>query len=74
MVIMEAEALEVPVIATDICGMQMLREYNGHIVENSEEGILQGMQDYMDGKVHVMGVDFEEYNKKALNEFYSILK
>ena len=74
MVIMEAEALEVPVIATDICGMQMLREYNGHIVENSEEGILQGMHDYMDGKVHVMGVDFEEYNKKALNEFYSILK
>lgn len=74
MVLMEAEALEVPVIATDICGMQMLREYNGHIVENSEEGILQGMHDYMDGKVHVMGVDFEEYNKKALNEFYSILK
>lgn len=74
MVLMEAEALNVPVFATDISGVQMLREYNGYIVENSEDGILQGMHDYMDGKVHVMNIDFEEYNKKALEEFYSILK
>ncbi len=74
MVLMEAEALDVPIIATDIGGVQMLREYNGHIVENSEDGILQGMHDYMDGNVHTMGIDFEDYNRKALDEFYSILR
>ena len=74
MVLMEAEALDVPAIATDISGVQMLREYNGHIVENSEDGILQGMHDYIDGKVHTMCIDFEQYNRKALDEFYSILK
>ncbi len=73
MVTMEAEALKVPIIATDICGVQMLRKYNGYIVENSEEGILQGMHDYMDGKVNTMDIDFEEYNKEAIEDFCSIL-
>jgi len=74
MVLMEAEALNVPAIATDIGGVQMLRKYNGHIVENSEDGILQGMHDYLDGKVHTMGIDFEEYNKEAIEDFCSILQ
>ena len=45
----------------------------GYIIENSEEGILQGMHDYMDGKVHAMNIDFEEYNQEAIKEFYSLL-
>ncbi len=73
MVLMEADALDVPVIATDIGGVQMLRKYQGYIIENSEEGILQGMHDYMDGKVHTMNIDFEEYNQEAIKEFYSLL-
>lgn len=73
MVLMEADALDVPVIATDIGGVQMLRKYQGYIIENSEEGILQGMHDYMDGKVHAMNIDFEEYNQEAIKEFYSLL-
>ena len=72
MVTMEADALKVPIIQTDIKGAQMLRDYDGHIVENSEEGLLKGMHDFMDGKVCAMNIDFEEYNKKAVEEFYSI--
>ena len=72
MVTMEAEALKVPIIETDIKGAQLLRDYNGHIIENSEEGILKGMHDFMDGKVSAMNIDFEQYNKKAVDEFYSI--
>ena len=74
MVTMEADALNVPIIQTDIKGAQLLRDYNGHIVENSEEGILKGMHDFMDGKVSAMNIDFEEYNKKAVEEFYSIFR
>lgn len=36
-VIMEADTLDIPVIATDVVGTQWLRDYNGNLVENSEE-------------------------------------
>ena len=73
MVIMEADAFDIPVIATDITGTQWMRQYGGYIVENSEEGILQGMRDFNDGKVNPLGIDYEEYNKNAIDEFLKII-
>lgn len=73
MVIMEADTLNIPVIATDIVGTQWMKDYNGYIVDNSQEGILQGMYDFMDGKVNTLGIDYEEYNKQAVKEFIDIL-
>ena len=74
MVIMEADTLNVPIIATDIVGTQWMRDYGGNIVDDSEEGILQGMYDYMEGNVNPkLNIDYEEYNKKAVEEFLKII-
>lgn len=73
MVIMEADTFNIPVIATDINGTQWMRDYGGYIVENSEEGILQGMYDFSQGKVNPLGIDYEEYNKNAIEEFLKII-
>ena len=74
MVIMEADAFDIPVIATDITGTQWMRQYGGHITENSEEGILQGMYDFKEGKVSALGIDYEEYNENAVSEFLNLIE
>lgn len=73
MVIMEADAFRIPVIATDIVGTQWMKEYGGYIVENSEDGILNGMYDFSRGNVEPLGIDYEEYNKNAVDEFLKII-
>ena len=73
-VIMESATLELPVISTSIPGLEWIEDSNGHLVENSKEGLLQGMQDYMKGKVKPMQIDSDKYNENAKNEFYSILE
>ena len=73
MVIMEADTLNIPIIATDITGTQWMKDYNGYIIDNSQEGILQGMYDFIDGKVNTLSIDYEEYNKQAVQEFIDIL-
>lgn len=73
MVIMEADTFDIPVIATDINGTQWMKDYGGYIVENSEEGILKGMYDFSQGKVNPLGIDYDEYNKNAIEEFLKII-
>ena len=74
MVIMEADTLNIPVIATDIVGSQWMKQYGGNIVENSEEGILKGMYDFMDGKVNnTLNIDYDKYNQDAVDEFLELL-
>lgn len=75
LVLAEATVLSIPVISTDIDGPRLFMEkHGGYLVDNSEKGILQGMKDCLDGKVKPLVVDFEEYNKKAVNEFYNLMK
>ncbi len=74
MVLMEADTFDVPVLVTDITGTQWMKDYGGHIVENSQAGILQGLYEFAEGNVDRLGIDYEEYNKNAVEEFYSILK
>ena len=45
----------------------------GVLVENSEDGILDGMKMLLNNKVKVMHVDYKKYNAEALNEFYKLL-
>jgi CDP-glycerol glycerophosphotransferase len=73
MVIIEADTFNIPVIATDIVGTQWMKEYGGYMVESSEEGILNGLYDFMEGKVKPLGLDYEKYNEEAIEEFYSLL-
>ena len=74
MVIMEADALNVPVLATDIPACGWMKEYGGNIVENSQEGILKGLHEFMEKGLETLTVDYAEYNEKAIEEFYSIIE
>ena len=73
LVIMEADIFKLPVIATDVVGVQWLKDVNGNVYEDSEEGILQGLYDFHDNKLSLLDIDYEEYNKQAVDEFYEIL-
>lgn len=74
MVIMEADTLGVPIIATDIESTMAMGEYGGYIVDNSCEGILKGMHDFAEGKVRPLNSDYRKYNRNAIDEFLQIIK
>ena len=70
LVLLEADCLGVPSFSTDIIGPRdFLRQHKGHLVPSSTAGILQGMYDFVDGKVHTYDIDYEAYNRNALEEF-----
>ena len=67
MVMLEADTLGIPLIATDINGTkQFVEKNNGHTVEMSAEGIYQGMKSFDRGEVKAMNVNYEKYNEKAV--------
>lgn len=73
MTIKEADILGVPVISTDIPGPRsFLKQYHGYLCENSVEGLIQGMNDFMNGKVKTLTIDYAEYNQNALKEFENL--
>ena len=75
LVIAEADIVKKPVISTDISGPRaFMLENGGTLVENSEEGLYLGMKKLLAGEVKVMNVDYEKYNKNAVEEFYQLLK
>ena len=73
-VIMEADTLDVPVIATDIKGTQWMLDYDGNLVEDSEDGILNGMHEFMKGNIHTLHIDYDEYNEEIISDFYSLIE
>ncbi len=73
LVLIEADALGVPVVSTDICGPStFMREHGGYLVENSEEGVLEGLLALSNGSVSPMNVDYEAYNNEALSAFEAL--
>lgn len=74
LVIAEADILGKPVISTDITGPRdFIKKNNGVLVENSQEGLYEGMQKLLRGEIPVMHADYEEHNKKAISDFYKLL-
>ncbi len=75
LVICEADILGKPVISTKCGGPEKFMEENGGaMVENSEEGIYNGLQLLYDDKIKPMNVDYKKYNEKAIEEFEKLLK
>lgn len=73
--LLEADALGLPTIATDVQGPRgFMKEHGGVLVPPTVEGLRQGMQDYMDGKIVPMQVDYEKYNEKAVKQFVGLLQ
>lgn len=70
LVLLEADTLLVPIVATDIPGSgDFLRRFGGYLVENSEDGLIVGMNAYMEGRVKPLNIPFEQYNKNIIYQF-----
>ena len=77
MTIMEALILNKPVISTNIPGpAEFLRETGcGLLVEDSTEGVLDGLNAIYDGRLtELSAFDAEGFNKQAMEEFYNLIK
>ena len=75
LVLLEADALGLPVVATDIPGpRRFLREHGGTLVPNTDEGVREGLDRLLSGRGRVLGVDYEDYNRKAVTAFESLLE
>jgi CDP-glycerol glycerophosphotransferase len=75
MVLLEELALKKRVIATDITGNRSVLEgTNGILVENSIDGLKEGIVSLLEGKIKPnTKFDIEEYNEKAISRFYKIV-
>ena len=74
MVAMEANTLNVPIISTDIAGSKWINDNGGNLVPNSENGLLQGMYDFMNGNVSDFDYDYQAHNEKVINEFNELIR
>lgn len=67
----EAFALNRPVIATDIpANRSVLEDGYGLLVDNSEEGLYEGVRDFTKGQVKVKPFDSKGHEKRSLEMFY----
>lgn len=74
LVLAEADILGVRCVSTDIDGpRKFMQKYGGTLVEDSMQGVYEGMRMCLDGKItNLLTVDYEEYNKEAVAEFERI--
>lgn len=70
LVILEADTLGLPVISTNVTGPRgFMTRYGGYLVSPDAEGLYLGMKAFSRGEVPVMKVNYEEYNRVAVEEF-----
>lgn len=73
LVLYEAAGCDVPCISTRIEGaMQILKDHQDNLVDNSEEGIYDGMIKYKENKIKKVKIDFEKYNNESIRQFEQI--
>lgn len=71
LVLLEAMMLRRPIVCSDIEVCRgVVENRSGMLVENSVDGLYQGMLDFLGGNVTVRNVNFAEYQKIAMRMFY----
>jgi CDP-glycerol glycerophosphotransferase len=71
MVLLESLVLGKPVLATDIVGSRsVLENTGGKLVPNSVEGLVEGMMEFIDGKIPAPRFDHEKYQMETMALFY----
>ena len=74
LVMLEADSLGIPVFSTDVNGPRgFLKEFGGHLVPDSTEGILRGMNDFAEGRIKPMNIDYEKRNAEIREQLEAIL-
>lgn len=75
MTIMESLILNVPILSVDIDGPRnFLKQGYAYLVENSEEGLEDGMDKFINHQFkELKKFNSEQFNKNAIEEFYKIL-
>lgn len=75
LVLAEADILGLPVVSTNINGPRgFMSRYGGVLVENSEEGIYQGLSLLLAGKVEPLDIDYDAYNAECIEEFERVFR
>lgn len=68
--LLEADALGIPTISTDVQGPRgFVKEHGGILVPPTVEGLHMGMEQFFHGEVKPMLVDYEVYNQRAAEQF-----
>lgn len=76
MTVMESLILNIPILSVDIEGpKKFLEQGYAHLVDNSEEGLYTGMKKFTNNEYKPLKpFDAEEFNNKAIKEFYQLLE
>ncbi len=73
LVVLEALILGKPVISTDVVGPRsVLEDGHGLLVENSIQGLIRGMQDFIRGRLLIPAFDYDEYQRDAIAKFENV--
>lgn len=75
LVLAEADILGVPVVSTEIPGPTgFMKKHGGFLVEDSQEGVYDGICRLYHGEIKVLGVDYEQYNRQAVAETMTLFE
>ncbi len=75
LVLAEADILGKPVVAPNIVGpSKFMEKHGGTLVQNSEDGIYEGLKLLMEDRIRPMNVNYEDYNNNAIKQFEKLLK
>lgn len=74
LVLLEADALGVPLASTEITGPSgFMREHGGYMVEPTKDGLVQAMNAYAAGEIKSITVDYKKYNENAAAQFGKVI-
>lgn len=74
MTLFEADIFRKPIASTDVKGPRgLFSQYGGRLVEDSEDGVYQGLEMLYGQEVPLLNINYEEYNRQCVEEFERIL-